>query len=193
MFFWWAPGLVFKLCGEQKQDQARLSPTGSQQWREIADIYCGWEKIPVWAGKFGKFTLDIFQSEDGISLGWSSGRCVWMLRSINQAEYFVFERTCGINDTVVPGPPLPVCAAGASAGSQPQSPLIQEKVNQPFLFQGNLHGSISDSMFRRLLHCIGWCLHWLSGTTSEPLVKSVFVHLDIWEENQYRFCSDLAG
>lgn len=41
---------------------------GCQQWREIADIYCAWEKIPVWADKFGKFTLDIFQSKDGDSL-----------------------------------------------------------------------------------------------------------------------------
>lgn len=142
MFFWWAPGLVFKLCGEQKQDQARLSPTGSQQWREIADIYCGWEKIPVWADKFGKFTLDIFQSEDGISLGWSSGRCVWMLRSINQAEYFVFERTCGINDTVVPGPPSQSVPQGQGPAPglshSPHSP--KKRSTSPFNSKGTCTG-----------------------------------------------------
>lgn len=135
---------MFKLCGEQKRGQARLSPTDSQQQRQIADIYRGVEKIPVWADKFGKFTLDLFQSKNRESLWVEIVEGVFECYDPSTMQNnFVFDHTGGINGTVVPrwhSQSVSQCLLSATAPAHP-------KEGQPFLFQGNLHESVSDSMF----------------------------------------------
>lgn len=117
-----------------------------------------------------------------------------MLRSINQAEYFVFERTCGINDTVVPGPPSQSVPQGQGPAPglshSPHSP--KKRSTSPFYSKGTCTGPFLTPCSEGFCTVSGG-VYIGSRTTSEPLVKSVFVHLDIWEENQYKFCSDLAG
>lgn len=108
-----------------------------------------------------------------------------MFQSINQAKYFVFGHTAGINDTGAMA--LPVCALVLG----PALPHHPEKLS-PFYCKGTcpspfLAPRSQGSVLAQV------CLRWLSGTTSEPLVKPVLVLLDIGEENQHGFCSDLAG
>lgn len=127
------PG-VWTLWGAE-QDQARLSPMGSQQCREIVDIYCGWEKIPVWADKFGKLILDIFRSKDRECLRVEIEKGVFECYDQSTSKTFcIWTRGWDEwhNGAVAA---LPACAPVPGAGSQPQSPLTQNQIS-PFYSKG---------------------------------------------------------